>query len=504
VNLIRPEEFDAYWKSPASGRREAGSRAGPVDAVVQEIIAAVRAEGDRALRRYAALFDRSSPETLELDPGIPREAWGELKTREPELAAAMELAADHIRRFSLEQKRHYVDFEYTMEEGLITGQRVVPVERGAVYVPGGRFPLISTVLMGLIPGAAAGVGELVLASPPGGGGLPDRRILAAAALAGELGGVVPRIFSMGGAQAIAALALGTETVPRCDLIVGPGNAYVAAAKRLLYGEVGIDLIAGPTDVLIIAEPKAAALYPAPGPAGGAPAAEPAPAAESVSAAELVSADMIAQAEHDPDARARVLVPADEGGRALTAEILAALERRLERLPTAAIARSSLDSGGLIIGYRDREEAIRIANAIAPEHLELLVEEPERWMEGGLRNYGSLFAGSLAAEVLGDYSAGINHTLPTSGSARFTGGLSVRHFLKTVTTLRCLPGPGFEEARWAAERIAGAEGLAGHAQSAAARRGPLSRYSRGPCPAPPNDMPPGRTGMDTPIAVGDAG
>jgi histidinol dehydrogenase len=228
-------------------------------------------------------------------------------------------------------------------------------------------------------------------------------------------------------------------VPRCDLIVGPGNKYVAAAKRLLYGQTGIDFIAGPTDVLIIAE--------------------------SGSAAELIAADMLAQAEHDGDARARVLLPHDDGG--LLAGLMAALDRRLAGLPSATVARASLDAGGLIVGYRDREEALRIANTIAPEHLELLVGEPGSWL-GGLKNYGSLFMGSLAAEALGDYSAGINHTLPTSGSARFTGGLSVRHFLKTLTTLRCLPGPGFEAARRAAEIMAGAENLPGHAQSAAAR------------------------------------
>jgi histidinol dehydrogenase len=446
MKVIQGAEFDRYWRSLASGRG-ISDQDGPVG--ILEIITAVRAEGDRALRRYAVRFDKSSPEKLEVDPLVPREAWGELKSGEPELAAAMELAASHIQRFSLEQKKQFGDFEYEMEEGLVTGQRVIPVERAGVYVPGGRFPLVSTVLMGLIPGYAAGVGEMILASPPAGDGLPDRRILAAAALVEDLGGRPLRIFSMGGAQAIAALALGTETVPRCDLIVGPGNKYVAAAKKLLYGEVGIDFIAGPTDVLIIAEPA------------------PNSATELVSAAELVSADMLAQAEHDPDARARVLIPAGEEG--FSAEILAALERRLARLPTAAIARSSLDSGGLIISYRDREEALRIANTIAPEHLELLVEEPDRWI-GGLKNYGSLFIGSLSAEVLGDYSAGINHTLPTSGSARFTGGLSVRQFLKTLTTLRCLPGSGFEKTRWAAECIARAEGLAGHAESAAIRQG----------------------------------
>jgi histidinol dehydrogenase len=256
--------------------------------------------------------------------------------------------------------------------------------------------------------------------------------MAAAHLAGAT-----RFFAMGGAQAIAALALGTESVPRVDIIAGPGNKYVAAAKRILFGEVGIDFVAGPTDVLVIADAGASA--------------------------ELVAADMLAQAEHDRDARARALVP----GREMADSIAAALERRLALLPTADTARASLDAGGLVIMYETKEDAVRIANAIAPEHLELQVQDPAAWLPS-LTNYGSLFAGELAAEVLGDYSAGINHTLPTSGSARFSGGLSALHFLKIVTTLRCVPGRGFEEARAAAERIAQAEGLAAHRESAALR------------------------------------
>jgi histidinol dehydrogenase len=343
-----------------------------------------------------------------------------------------------------------------MGPGLVTGQRVIPVERAAVYAPGGRFPLVSTVLMGLIPALSAGVEEAILASPPGPDCLPDRRILAAAALAGRVCGKSPRIFSLGGAQAIAALALGTETIPQVDIIAGPGNKYVAAAKRLLYGQVGIDFVAGPTDVLIIAEPETAR------------PAELARPAKLATAAELVSADMLAQAEHDPDARARALVPRiGEGGRVFAEEIRKALDRRLRDLPTRESARASLEAGGLIVIYRDQGEAIRIANAIAPEHLELQTCEPESWIPL-LKNYGSLFIGPLAAEALGDYSAGINHTLPTSGSARFTGGLSVRHFLKTVTTLRCKPGEAFEAARRAAVLIAGAEGLAAHGESAGIR------------------------------------
>jgi histidinol dehydrogenase len=241
---------------------------------------------------------------------------------------------------------------------------------------------------------------------------------------------------------VAALALGTETVPRVDLIAGPGNKYVAAAKRLLFGQVGIDFVAGPTDVLVIAD-------------GSSPA-------------DLAAADLLAQAEHDPDARARALV----SNRDLAEEIRVALERRLAELPTASIARSSLDAGGLIVLYDTPETAFRIANTIAPEHLELQTARPDDWIPF-LKTYGSRVVGSYAAEVLGDYSVGLNHTLPTSASARFTGGLSVRHFLKTPTTLRCIPGRAYDEALRAAERIARSEGLAAHAQSAAARRGPTS-------------------------------
>ncbi|MDR2096086.1 MAG: histidinol dehydrogenase [Treponema sp.] len=430
MKIMQAEEFDLYREAPGAGR-------GDVDAVVLEIIAAVKAEGDAALRRYAARFDRCSPEKPEAPEGAGEEAWRRLHRDEPELAAALCLASDHIRRFAELQKAQCTDFEYEMSPGLFTGQRHIPMKRAGIYAPGGRFPLVSSVLMGAVPAAVAGVGEIVLASPPAEDGLPDRRILAAAHLAG-----VKRVFAVGGAQAIAALAFGTETVPRADIIAGPGNRYVAAAKRLLFGQAGIDFAAGPTDVLIITDGKS-----------------PFPGLES---ADIAAADMLAQAEHDRDARARVLVP----GGAWAERIAAAVEKRLAGLSTAETARASLEEG-LIIIYRTLEEAVRIANAIAPEHLELQVEHAEDWIPR-LENYGSLFIGMLSAEALGDYSAGINHTLPTSGAARFTGGLSVRHFLKTVTSLRCVPGAGFEEARLAAAAVARAEGLAAHAASAESR------------------------------------
>jgi len=470
IKIINGDEVDNYIKSNSQFTDDKS-----VNSIVSEIIAAVRAEGDTAVRRYAKQFEKeaganygvsevsseiSIEVSFEVSLAEAKKAWENLKTADPVLAGSLSLAADNIRRFSELQKDQLKDFETEISPGLFTGQRVIPVDRAAIYVPAGRFPLISSALMGLIPAATAGVREKILVSPPRDKGLPDSRILAAAYLA-----KADRIFALGGAQAIAALALGTETIPRADLIVGAGNKYVAAAKRLLYGEVGIDLVAGPTDVLIIIDKPGADAGVSGAKAGTAVVQAGASAA---AAADLIAADMLAQAEHDPDARARTLVPDME-----TAEqIVNSLEKRLARLSTAATAKASLEAGGLIVIYSSREEAISIANRIAPEHLELHVssaKECEEWT-GGLKNYGSLFIGSLAAEVLGDYSAGINHTLPTSASARFTGGLSVRHFLKTVTTLRCVQDSGYAKAIDAAEAIARAEGLAGHAESAALRSG----------------------------------
>ena len=436
VKIINGSELGACLQSLSSEALDEAA-----NAAVNEIIAAVRREGDSAVRRYAARFEKSVPTEFEVPLEAAREAWESLQRDEPDLAAALTLAADHIRRFAELQKEQLKDFEAEIAPGLFTGQRVIPVERAAVYVPAGRFPLVSSALMGLIPAAVAGVEERLLVSPPCGGGLPDRRILAAACLAGA-----DRVFALGGAQAIAALALGTETIPRADLIAGPGNKYVTAAKRALFGEVGIDFAAGPTDVLIITDSS-----------GGTAAGS------TAQAADLIAADMLAQAEHDPDARARALVP----DREMAEQVERALEKRLAALATEETARASLAAGGLIVIYASKEEAVAIANRIAPEHLELHVSSPAEWT-GGLKNYGSLFIGSAAAEALGDYSAGINHTLPTSSSARFTGGLSVRNFLKTVTTLRCTPGKAYDEALAAAEAIAQAEGLAGHAASAACR------------------------------------
>jgi len=438
VKIIQAAEFYSSWEHVTARNDD------QTELAVKEIVAAVRSEGDAAVRRFASRFDKSSPAKLEVPFSAALEAREEMRRSDPELYSAIELSALHIKRFCQKQREQFFDFEYEMEKGIVTGQRVIPVQRAAVYVPGGRFPLFSTVMMCLLPAFCAGVEEVFLASPPEEDGIPDRKILAAAAITAEIAERKLRVFAIGGAQAIAALALGTESVPSSDVVVGPGNKYVAAAKRLLFGEVGIDFIAGPSDVLIISDNSTSA--------------------DITRNANLVAADMIAQAEHDPDARARALVPSRE----LAEKIADAIEKQLAKLPTAETARSSLELAGLIIVYGKKEEAIRIVNTIAPEHLELHVKDPESWIPK-LKNYGSLFLGALSAEVLGDYSAGINHTLPTSCCARFTGGLSVRHFLKTVTILRCSSGDGFEKTRQAAEILANAEGLAGHAQSAALRK-----------------------------------
>ncbi|MCL2094227.1 MAG: histidinol dehydrogenase [Treponema sp.] len=439
AKVLKAREFKEGAQSFLEGKAPLD---GDLNKEVTNIIAAVRSLGDQALWHYTRAFEKSIPHNFEVPLEAAREAWERLSREDPDLAGALDLSARQLRIFARLQREQYRDFEAELSPGIFAGQRVIPVERAAIYAPGGRFPLISSALMALIPALEAGVKDRYLVSPPQEGGLPDWRILAAAHL-----GSATRIFALGGAQAVAAFALGTDGIPKADLIAGPGNKYVAEAKRILFGEVGIDLLAGPTDVLIIWE------------AGEGPSIE--------GDAALAAADMIAQAEHDLDARARALVP-DE---AHAAALERALEAALVRLPDPAIARGSLEAGGLIIIYDSKEEAAELANLIAPEHLEVMTPRPGEWLEGpgALRNYGSLFLGRAAAEVLGDYSAGINHILPTSASARFTGGLSVRQFLKTPTTLRCEEGEAYQGALRAAEIIARAEGLGGHAASAALRK-----------------------------------
>jgi histidinol dehydrogenase len=424
---------------------------------VRMIIGRVREEGVAALRDYSLQFDRIAIEQFEIAAPVTDAAYERLRRTEPALFDALRFAADHIRAFAEFQKAQISsvsshsspgNVEREAAPGMFTGQRTIPLDRAAVYVPRGRYPLISTALMGVIPAAVAGVREICVTSAPLADGLPDWRIMAAASIAGA-----HRIFALGGAQAIAAFAFGIsgkatasgngEIIPRADIIVGPGNKYVAEAKRQLFGEVAVEAVAGPTDVLVIADESAAP--------------------------ELIAADLIAQAEHDTDARARALLPDMRLAKAVEAEVQKRLETLFpEQEACRKTAQTSLDAGGLLIVYNTKEEAIAAANRIAPEHLELQVKDPARWIPA-LTNYGSIFIGTAAAEALGDYSAGINHTLPTMGSSRFSGGLSVRHFLKIVTSLRCEDGADTARHLEAAKIIAQAEGLYGHALSLALRQ-----------------------------------
>jgi histidinol dehydrogenase len=440
MTTIDVEQFDKTFVT-GGGADESG----PVRDTVRVIIGRVRKEGGTALRDYGFTFDHVAMERFEVSPSVVEAAYERLMRDEPELFDALRFASDNIRAFAEIQKAQVSSFEREAAPGVFVGQRVIPLDRAAVYVPRGRYPLISTTLMGVIPAAVAGVREICVTSAPladsapsGGvptGGVPDWRIMAAARLAGA-----HRVFALGGAQAIAAFAFGVdaggEIIPRADIIVGPGNKYVAEAKRQLFGEVGIEAVAGPTDVLVIADKNASPAF--------------------------IAADLIAQAEHDADARARALVPDMKLAEAVEAEVQKQLKRFDNRESTSRkTAETSLGAGGLLIIYSTKEEAVAVANKIAPEHLELQVTNPARWISS-LTNYGSLFIGRASAEALGDYSAGINHTLPTMGSSRFSGGLSVRHFLKIVTSLRCEDGT----ARYleTAKIIAEAEGLYGHARS----------------------------------------
>jgi histidinol dehydrogenase len=418
--------------------------------VVPLILEDVRSRGDGAIRTYASKFDRANPSSFLIPEADLKAAEERLKAEDRELYDALSLSRALAMKFALRQRESFEDFREELSPGLITGQRTIAVERAGVYAPAGRFPLFSSVIMGSVPAQAAGVKEVILCTPPaphpdgcsGNEAKPwaNERIMAVASMCG-----ISKVYAIGGAQAIAAMAYGTETVQRVNVVVGPGNKYVAEAKKLVYGDVGIDMLAGPTEVMIIADESA----------------DPA----------WVAADLLAQAEHDSDAQAVLVTISAE----LAREVQAEVEKLVGALGEGAAARTSFARNGCIIVVSGYREAIEIANRKAPEHLELALHPgtDRTSLEKGIYNFGSLFVGHKAAEVLGDYAAGLNHTLPTSGSASFTGGLSVRHFLKTVTTLHSKEGTGpqsgWEASVKAAEKIAMAEGLTGHAHAARCRK-----------------------------------
>lgn len=407
---------------------------------VPHILESVRLRGDEAVREAAAKYDKANPACLEVGKDSLLRAEAKLREETPELFHALCLSRDLAYTFAQKQRESFTDFSVQLSPGLVTGQRTIPVERAGVYVPAGRFPLFSSVIMGSMPAKAAGVDEIILCTPPVSAQEPytDERILAVASLCG-----IDRVFAIGGAQAIAAMAYGTQTVPRVNVVVGPGNKFVAAAKKLVFGEVGIDMLAGPSEVMVIADSSARA--------------------------DWVAADLYAQAEHDPDAQA-VLVTDDM---AFAKTVQAEIGRLLDSVDESRVARQSLENNGLIIVCESLGESIGIANRKAPEHLELSLKSGllRDTIAKRVRNFGSLFVGHGTAEVLGDYAAGLNHTLPTSGSASFTGGLSVRHFLKTVTVLEAGDASsceGVNASLRAAEVLAKAEGLHGHALAAKVR------------------------------------
>ncbi len=396
-----------------------------VSGLVSDIIVNVRKNGDSALFEYCEKFDGAKLEQLEVSSQEIEEAFSSV---EPEFVRILKKAAENIRKFHSKQVRNSFILD---EDGVVMGQKVIPIEKVGLYVPGGTAAYPSTVLMDSIPAKIAGCKEIVMVTPPNKEGKVAPVILAAAKIAG-----VDRIFKVGGAQAVAALAYGTKSIPRVDKIVGPGNAFVAEAKRQVFGRVAIDMIAGPSEILIVAD--------------------------ETCSAKIVAADMLSQAEHDRLASA-VLVT---DSRALANEVAQELERQLENLERREIARDSIDNNGKIIVAENIDIAIDIANEIAPEHLELCMENPFDYLDK-VKNAGSIFMGKNCPEALGDYLAGPNHTLPTSGTARFSSPLSVDDFVKksqyTYYTKNALEKVYEDVANFAKK-----EGLTAHAKSALVR------------------------------------
>ena len=426
INATR-DGFDACDVACLSaGREEALDVGGPV----AEIIRAVRDGGDQALVAYTQRFDRCAVtvNTLKVSEAEIDAAIAQVPA---ERMAALALAAERIKAFHARQLPH--GGEYTDAEGLRLGARWTPIDAAGLYVPGGTASYPSSVLMNALPAKVAGVGRLVMVTPTPDGVL-NPLVLAAARLAG-----VDEVYRIGGAQAVAALAYGTLTIKRVDKIVGPGNAWVAEAKRQVFGTVGIDMIAGPSEILVVAD--------------------------AANDPEWIAADLLSQAEHDTVAQS-VLITDDES---FADKVEAAVERQLAELPRSAIARESWDRHGWVITVEDLErEAPDIINLIAPEHLELAVEDPDALM-AKVRHAGSIFLGRHTPEALGDYVAGPNHVLPTARSARFSSGLNVLDFMKRSTFIACPPA-GLRAIGPAAVTLAKAEGLEAHARSVAIRLG----------------------------------
>ena len=395
---------------------------GSVEEPVRDIIAQVRAKGDEALKRYTKEFDGVDITSVEVGQGAIDEGF---RMADPMQVDILYRASERVAAFHQHQVRN--SFLLNDEDGILMGQKIIPLERVGLYVPGGTAAYPSSVIMNCIPAKLAGVKEIVMVTPPGKDGKIPPNILAAARICG-----VNRVFRVGGAQAIAALAYGTESVPRVDKIVGPGNQFVAEAKKQVFGKVGIDMVAGPSEILVIADGKC----------------DP----------RIVAADLLSQAEHDKNASA-VLVTDSE---ALAVAVQAAIEEQLPKLRREEIARASIDTNGKIIVADNLDTAVEIANEIAPEHLEVCVDQPFDYLDK-IKNAGSIFLGRNCPEALGDYFAGPNHTLPTSGTARFSSPLSVDDFVKK-TQYTYYTRPALEKAQPTVSIFAKQEGLTAHARS----------------------------------------
>ncbi len=389
---------------------------------VSEIIESVKSSDDRALIEFTKKFDGVELKSLVAE----RRSFD---INEGDRKAIFE-AYSNIYRVSDAQKSSITNFVFEVSPGVRVRQRIRPIEKVGIYVPGGRYPLVSTLLMCGTPAKVAGVKEIYVATPPGKDGSVNPYILEAANLVG-----VKEIFTVGGAHAIAAFAYGTETIPRVDKIVGPGNIYVNAAKKLVYGSVGIDFIAGPTEILIIADDSADS--------------------------RILAYDLLAQAEHDLNARPMIVSTSID----LLKQVIEQIKNILKNEPNE-VALKSIENNGVFLLAESLDEAVQIANRIAPEHLELQIRFPEKIIDK-LENFGTLFVGPLSAEVLGDYSAGVNHVLPTNGSARYTGGLHVKDFLKIQTILE-VHEPGFQKISQTARKLAEIESLYFHRRSVEVR------------------------------------
>ena len=392
---------------------------------VTEILDDIRKRGDAALLEYTHKFDRvdvSSAAELELTKEDLQAALDAIDSSQRE---ALEHAASRVRAYAEHQKME--SWSYTEEDGTVLGQKVTPMDRAGLYVPGGKAAYPSSVLMNAIPAKVAGVPELIMVVPTPGGERNDL-VLAAAAISG-----VDRVFTIGGAQAVGALAYGTDTIPRVDIITGPGNAYVATAKRMVYGVVGIDMIAGPSEILVVCDGKT----------------DP----------DWIAMDLFSQAEHDEDAQS-ILVSPDA---AFLEQVKASIDKLITEMPRANIIKTSLESRAALITAADMDDAIRVANLIAPEHLELSMDDADQWAQQ-IRHAGAIFMGRYTAEALGDYCAGPNHVLPTSGTARFSSPLGVYDFQKRSSLIGA-SAQGASDLGKCASVLAEGEGLVAHARSA---------------------------------------